>query len=149
MRFYYGAYSSGAIGGGTNITGDQQKSGVGMVSLPLDRFAGLRSEPEPPTPKIKSPPDIGQITLKPPDLKGRTEIYLNANAAGGGIWAEILDKGGFRVPGFDKTNGLPLKKDTTRYRFAWKDKKLADLHPAKYHIRLHLQKASVFAITRR
>ncbi|MEQ1751984.1 MAG: hypothetical protein ABL974_21360, partial [Prosthecobacter sp.] len=68
MRFYYGAYSSGAIGGGTNITGDQQKSGVGLVTLPLDRFAGLRSEPEVPTPKIKSPPDIGQITLKPLDL---------------------------------------------------------------------------------
>jgi hypothetical protein len=147
MRFYYGAYSSGAIGGGTNITGDQQKSGVGMVSLPLDRFAGLRSEPEAPTPKIKSPPDIGQITLKPIDLTGRTEIYVNANAAGGAVWCEILDEDGFRLPGFDKAGCIPLKKDTTRYRFAWNDRKLTDLPPAKYHLRIHLQKATAYAIT--
>ena len=147
MRFYYGAYSSGAIGGGTNITGDQQKSGVGMVSLPLDRFAGLRSQPEAPTPKIKNPRDIGQITLKPLDLKGRTELYVNANATGGSVWAEILNEDGFRVPGFDKASCVPLKKDTTRYGFAWKEMKLADLPPGLHHIRIHLQKATVYAIT--
>jgi|UniRef100_UPI003783A60D hypothetical protein len=147
MRFYYGAYSSGAIGGGTNIIGDQQKSGVGMVSLPLDRFAGLRSEPEAPTLKIKSPPDIGQITLKPVDLAGRTEIDVNANAAKGAVWCEILDEDGFRLPGFDKASCVPLNKDTTRYRFAWKEKKLADLPTGKHHIRLHLQNSTVFAIS--
>ena len=150
MRFYYGAYSSGAIGGGTDITGDQQKSGVGLVTLPLDRFAGIRSEPEAPTVKIKSPPDIGQITLKPLDFKGRAEIYLNANAAdGGAVWCELLDEDGFRVPGFDKENAVPLKKDSVRHRMAWKEKKLAELPQGRYHIRLHLQKASVFAITLR
>lgn len=147
MRFYYGAYGSGAIGGGANITSAQQKSGVGMVSLPLDRFAGLRSEPEAPTPKIKFPPDIGQVTLNPIDLSGRTEIYVNANAAGGAVWCELLDEDGFRIPGYDKANSTPLKKDTTRYRFAWQDKKLADLPPAKYHLRIHLQKATAYAIT--
>lgn len=147
MRFYFGAYSSGAIGGGTNITGDQQKSGVGMVSLPLDRFAGLRSEPEAPTAKIKSPPDIGQVTLKPLDLKGRAEIHVNANAAGGAVWCEILDEDGFRVPGFDKASCVPLKKDATRFRFAWKERKIAGLPPGKHHIRIHLQNATVYAIT--
>lgn len=150
MRFYYGAYSSGAIGGGTDITGDQQKSGVGLVTLPLDRLAGIRSEPEAPTVKIKSPPDIGQITLKPLDFKGRAEIYLNANAAdGGAVWCELLDEDGFRVPGFDKENAVPLKKDSVRQRLSWKEKKLAELPQGRYHIRLHLQKASVFAITLR
>ncbi len=147
MRFYYGAYGSGAIGGGSNITSDEQKSGVGLVTLPLDRFAGLRSQPGAPTTKIKSPPDIGQITLKPLDLKGRTEIYINANATGGAVWCEVLDENGFRVPGFNKETSVPLKKDTTRYRFAWKDKKLADLPAGKYHLRLHLQSATAYAIT--
>ena len=147
MRFYYGAYSSGATGGGSNITGDQQKSGVGMVSLPLDRFSCLRSQPEAPSPKMKSPPDIGQITLKPLDLAARTEVYVNANAAGGAVWCEILDENGFRVRGFDKANCLPLKKDSTRYRFDWKEKKLSDLPPGNFHLRLHLQKATVYAVT--
>ena len=150
MRFYYGAYSSGAIGGGSNITGDKQKSGVGLVSLPLDRFAGLRSEPQPPTPKVKAPPDIGQITLKPLDLSGRTEIYLNADTRVGAVWGEILDERGFRIPGFEKASCVPLKKkDTTRYRFTWKDKKLSDLPKGSYLIRLHLQSATVYAVTLR
>ena len=149
MRFYYGAYSSGAIGGGTDITGDQQKSGVGLVTLPLDRFAGIRSEPEAATAKVKAPPNIGQITLKPIDFKGRKEIFVNANATGGAVWGELLDEDGFRVPGFDKANCVPLKKDSLRHRLAWKERKIADLPPAPYHLRLHLQKAEVFAVTLR
>ena len=149
MRFYYGAYSSGAIGGGSDITGDQQKSGVGLVTLPLDRFAGIRSEPELPTAKTQAPPDIGQITLKPLDLKGRKEIYINANAAGGTVWCELLDENAFRIPGFDKANCVPLKKDALRHRVAWKDKKLTDLPAGPVHLRVHLQKAEVFAVTLR
>ncbi|MDP1591717.1 MAG: hypothetical protein Q8M07_28425 [Prosthecobacter sp.] len=53
----------------------------------------------------------------------------------------------YRVHGFDKENCVPLKKDALRDRFSWKDKKLTDLPPAKYHIRLHLEKADVFALT--
>ncbi|MBL9114261.1 MAG: hypothetical protein JNJ83_04590 [Verrucomicrobiaceae bacterium] len=147
MRFYYGAYSSGAIGGGTNITGDQQKSGVGMVSLPLDRFAGIRSQPEPATAKVKLPPDIGQITLKSISLSGRTDLYVNANALGGTVWCDILDEDGYRIPGFDKANCTPLKKDTTRFRLTWKGKKLSDLPAGMYLIRIHLQSAAVYAIT--
>ena len=33
----------------------------------------------------------------------------------------------YRVPGFEKENCVPLKKDALRYRFSWKDKKLKDL----------------------
>jgi hypothetical protein len=40
-----------------------------------------------------------------------------------------------------------LKKDTPRYRFSWKDKKIADLPPGNYHLRIHLQKATVYSIT--
>lgn len=149
MRFYYGAYSSGAIGGGTDITGDQQKSGVGLAVLPVDRFAGIRSEPEAPTAKVKAPPDIGQITLKPLDLTGRTDITVNANAAGGAVFAELLDADGYRIPGFDKANSVPVKKDSVRQRLAWKGKKLSDLPPGSYHLRLHLAKAAVFAVTLR
>ena len=67
---------------------------------------------------------------------------------GGAVWAELLDEDGFRVPGFDKANCVPLKnKDSLHYRFAWKERKLTDLPAARYLIRLHLQKAMVYAIT--
>jgi hypothetical protein len=147
LRIYYGAYSSGAIGGGANITGDQQSSGVGLVTLPMDRFAGIRSQPEQPTPKSKTPPNIGQITLKPLDFAGVGEITFNANAAGGAVWGEVLDEDGYRVPGFDKANSIPLTTDSLRHPLAWKDRKLSDLPPGRHHLRLHLQQAEVFAVT--
>jgi hypothetical protein len=149
MRFYYGAYSSGAIGGGTDITGDQQKSGVGLVTLPLDRFAGVWSHPAAPSAKVKKPTDVGQITLKPLDLAGRTEIFVNANAKGGVVLAELLDADGYRMPGYDKASCVPVKADGLRQKIEWKNKKLAELAAGKYHIRLQLQKACVYAVTLR
>lgn len=147
MRFYYGAYSSGAIGGGTNITGDQQKSGVGLVTLPLDRLAGLRSEPEPPTPKVKSPPDIGQVTLKAVDFTGVTGVFVNADADGGGLWCELLDEDGYRVPGFDRASCAALRGDAIRQAVTWEGRSLGELRPGKYQLRLYLEKATVYAVT--
>ena len=64
------------------------------------------------------------------------------------MWCEILDERGFRLPGFEKAAGVPLKKkDTTRYRFSWKDKKLSDLPKGSYLIRL--QSATVYAVSLR
>jgi hypothetical protein len=147
MRFYYGAYSSGAIGGGANITGDQQKSGVGLVTLPVDRFAGLRSQPEPPTAKVKSPPDIGQVTLKAVDFSGVSDLFVNANATGGGVWCELLDEDGYRIPGYDRAACEPLRGDAIRHAVKWKRKTLGELTPGRYQVRLHLEKASVYAVT--
>lgn len=42
IRFYYGGYNSGAIGGGAKLTDASQQSGVGLATIPMDRFAGLR-----------------------------------------------------------------------------------------------------------
>lgn len=54
---------------------------------------------------------------------------------------------GYRVPGFDKANCIPLKNDRLRHPLAWKEKKLAELPPGRYHLRLHLQQAEIFAVT--
>ena len=148
MRFYYGAYGSTAIGGGEAIEGNQQPSGVGLATLPRDRFAGLRTVAFTHQPTQKKPLEhIGQVTLKPLDFKGCTDIVINANATGGSVTAELLTEDGYRVPGFDKSTCVPLKKDAIRYRVSWKEKKLTDLPPGSYLLRLHLQKAEVFAVT--
>jgi hypothetical protein len=69
----------------------------------------------------------------------------------GAVWAEILDEDGYRVPGFDKAKLRAAEEEghCTRYRFSWKAKKLAELPPGPHHIRLHLQSATVYAITMR
>lgn len=84
IRFYYGAYSQGAVGGGTRVDGKDQLSGVGLAILPRDRFAGVRPVARSAQPTLKKPlENVGQITFKPLDLKGCAEILLNADAAEG------------------------------------------------------------------
>ncbi|MCB1234320.1 MAG: hypothetical protein KDM91_04545 [Verrucomicrobiae bacterium] len=148
MRFYYGAYGSTAIGGGEAIEGPRQRSGVGLAILPRDRFAGLRSVPVSDQPTLKNPlQDTGQVTLKPLDFTGCTDIVINADAAGGEVRCELLTEDGYRVPGFEKENGAPLKKDAIRFRLSWKDRKIAELPPASYCLRIHLKKATLYAVT--
>ena len=51
IRFYYGAYSQGATGS------DDIKltTGIGLATLPRDRFAGLRPVPRSDQPTLKKP----------------------------------------------------------------------------------------------
>jgi hypothetical protein len=147
MRFYYGAYGSGATGGGGNITGDRQKSGVGLATLPLDRFAGIRSEPQPPGAKVKSPPNIGQLTLKPLDLSKCRQITVNADASQGAVRAELLTADGYRVPGFTKAESAALRGDNLRHILKWKGGGINKLPRGSYSLRLHLENAEAFAVT--
>lgn len=153
IRFYYGGYNSGAIGGGAKLTSDTQQSGVGFASIPLDRFAGVRPVARSAQSTLKKPLEhVGQITLKPRSLAGVSEILLNADATGEGaqVRVEILDEDGYRMRGFAKDDAVPLTgEDTLAHKVAWKDASLKDLPPGIYHVRIHLEKASAFAVTLR
>ncbi len=146
IRFYYGAYNQSPIGGVRAETG--HRSGVGMASIPRDRFAGIRPVPKSEQPTLKKPlENIGQVTLKPLDLRGCHAITLNAEASAGTIHVELLTEDGYRVRGFSKDDAIPIRGDSLRYRVAWKDRDLASLPPGRYMFRLHLSNAEVFALT--
>ncbi|MCB1089554.1 MAG: hypothetical protein KDM63_21120, partial [Verrucomicrobiae bacterium] len=148
MRFYYGAYGSTAIGGGAAIEGDQQRSGVGLAVLPRDRFAGLRSVAISEQPTLKKPlMDTGQVTLKALDFTGCTDIVINADATGGEVRCELLNEDGYRMAGFEKELSVPLRKNAIRYRLSWKEKKVTELPPANYSLRIHLKHATLYAVT--
>jgi hypothetical protein len=150
IRFYYGAYSSGAVGGGSNITGPEQKSGVGLAVIPRDRFAGIRPVPVSDQPTLRKPvANIGQITLRPLDLSGCRELTLNADAAHGSIRVEVMNEEGYRLRGYSQDDAVPLTGDSLRHAVKWKDKTLADLPPGKYMLRLHLDNAAVYAMSYR
>lgn len=147
IRFYYGGYSSGfekPSGPGEK----NNRSGIGMASIPLDRFAGIRPMPETRHPTLKEPlKNIGQITLKPLDLTGRSELLVNADASAGSVRIEVLDELGYRLRGYAREDAAPMTSDSLRHIAAWKDKKLGDLPPGKYLLRVHLDNAEVFAAT--
>eukprot|EP00913_Durusdinium_trenchii_P028501 g26729.t1 len=110
IRFYYGGYNSGAIGGGKKLTDPSQQSGVGFSSIVLDRFAGIRPVAVSAQSTLRRPlKNIGQVTLKPLDLKGIREITINGNATKGTIAVEILNADGYRMPGFTKAHAKPIK----------------------------------------
>jgi hypothetical protein len=148
IRFYYGAYGQGAVGGGSQIEGDEQQSGVGLATIPRDRFAGLTTVARSAQPTLKKPLEhVGQVTLKPRDFAAVESISINADADEGSIRAEILDEDGYRVAGFTRDEATPYVGDSLRQPLTWKKSRLADLPPGNYSLRLHLQKATVYAVT--
>ena len=149
IRFYYGGYDKGAIGGGAWITGPEQKSGVGFASIPLDRFAGIRPVKKSPRGKSLKKPleNIGQVTLKPMSLKGYKQITLNADVGRGTIRVEILNNKGYRIRGYSKDDAIAIKGDSLRHKVAWKDRSISQLPPGEYMLRIHLDNAEIFALT--
>lgn len=148
IRFYYGGYNSGAIGGGKKLADDSQQSGVGFASIARDRFAGIRPVEVSAQSTLKRPlRNIGQVTLKPLDLAGVTGMSLNADAGNGAIRVEILNEEGYRVRGFSKDAAHPLTGDSLAHPITWNNTDLKRLPAGKYMIRLHLENAEVFALT--
>ncbi len=147
IRFYYGGYNSGAIGGGEKLTDPSQQSGVGFASIILNRFAGIRPVAVSAESTLKRPlENVGQITLKPLDLHGAGAISINADASEGSIRVEILNEDGYRIRGFSKDDASPITGDSLRHDLMWKDHTLDKLPAGKYSLRLHLDNAEVFAI---
>jgi dienelactone hydrolase len=148
IRFYYGGYNSGAIGGGDKLTDPSQQSGVGFASIILNRFAGIRPVAVSAQSTLKRPlENVGQITLKPLDLHGAGDIAINADASEGSIRVEILNEDGYRMRGFSEDDASPITGDSLSHNVMWKDHALDKLPAGKYSLRLHLDNAEVFAIT--
>lgn len=144
IRFYYGGYSQGATGADDY----KQLSGIGLATLPLDRFAGIRPTAISSQPTLKQPlRNVGQVTLKPVELCQYAGLTLNADATSGTIRVELLDMEGRRVPGFSAEDCLPITGDSLRHAVAWKNRGLPDLPNGEYMPRLHLHDATVYAMT--
>ncbi|MGV3664220.1 MAG: hypothetical protein ACO1TE_28870 [Prosthecobacter sp.] len=140
IRIYYGgAENPWHFGKRENEWGSKKrlpKTGMGLATLPLDRFAGVR-----PLEKI------GQITLRPHPLAGMKGITLNADAAAGSVRVELLDAKGYRIPGFTKADATPITGNGLRHPVAWKKATLKDLPAGDVMIRIHLDNAEAFAVT--
>jgi hypothetical protein len=168
MWFYYGGYRGTAIGAvGLDrqvIGGKDYFSGIGLATMPRDRFVAVVPSPESnlrnslkvnkatvgkPAPQAAKPNTIGQVTLKPLDFAGVKAITLNADAAKGKVFVEILNEDGYRVRGFSKDDAVPVTGDSLAAAVRWKEKTLSDLKPGRYMLRLHLDNAKLFACTLR
>lgn len=146
IRFYYGGYQGGATGGDD----ENMPSGIGFATIPRDRFAGIRPVSRSEQATLAKPLDrIGQITLKPLDLRGITRITLNAEASRGSIRVELLNSRGRRLRGFSADECSPLSGDSLVHTVNWKSALLSELPLDQYMVRIHLDNATVFALSLR
>jgi hypothetical protein len=132
-------------------------SGVGIAKMKRDRFVGIAPDPRaalrnwnPNDPNRKPEPrenTIGQITLKPRDLSRVKGITVNADAGKGAVRVEVLDENGYRLRGFTKDDAIPLTADALAQPVRWRDKQLTDLPPGRTMLRIHLDRAELFAVT--
>jgi hypothetical protein len=132
FRFYYGGGSGGAISQDIYAV----DSGIGLATMPRDRFAGLR-------PRDK----VAQITTKPVEFGRGTHLTVNADASGGAIHVELLDANGHRLRGFTKDDSMKITGDSLTHVVRWKED-ARQLPMGQYWLRLHLvDHADVFAVT--
>ncbi len=143
MRFYYGGYSQGA----TSADNHLHASGVGLAVLPQDRFAGIEALEKTDLPTQKQALEkIGQVTLKPLELKKWKGVTVNAEAANGSVRVEVLDARGRRLRGFSREDAVPLTGDSLAHAVKWRERQLSDLENGEYLLRLHLDNATVYAL---
>jgi len=146
IRFYYGAYNQSPIGGVKSAPGE--RSGVGLASIPRDRFAGLRPLVESKQLTLKKPLEhVGQVTLKPLEVSAVKSLLINADAREGSIRCEVLTEDGYRVRGFTQDDAVPIQGDSLRHEVLWKERSIVQLPEGRYLLRLHLNRATVFAVT--
>jgi len=140
IRLYFGgAENPWTFGKAEKEWGSKKKmpqTGIGLATLPRDRFAGLKPLER-----------IGQITLKPRSLAGVKSITVNTAAVKAAVRVELLDAQGYRIPGFTKTDAVPITGDQLRQAATWKEADLSKLPAGEVMIRLHLDRAEAFAIT--
>ncbi|MBX3012800.1 MAG: hypothetical protein KF832_14890 [Caldilineaceae bacterium] len=132
IRFYYGGYSEGATGADDySLT-----TGIGLATLPRDRFVALCPQQA-----------VGQVTLKPLDLAASQTLTINGDATAGVIQVELLDSAGYRLPGFTREEALPITGDALRHPVRWQSATLAQLPVNQVMLRIYLNNADLFAVT--
>ena len=102
---------------------------IGLATLRVDGFVGARGAR-----------DGGWVLTRPLVLEGK-ELYVNADAGGGEVVVEILDKeGGFLA------RSVPLREDGARLRCAWEEREdLEEFARQTIRLRFHLAGVELYA----
>ena len=115
--------------------GDGSSAAIGLATLPLDRWAGLRTG------------RTGSLMTKPFLFSG-SGLELNAYAHGGEVYCEVLDEQGKVIPGYEISQSQPLVGDYLHWNLQWNGTSdLVELSGRKISLRFVLSNATVYSIT--
>ena len=88
---------------------EPRRSGIGLATLPLNRFVSLGAGQE-----------IGTITTHPMK-NARGPLLVNANTASGSLRAELSDAEGKTIPGYSADDCLPISKNEIVQEVRWQN----------------------------
>ncbi len=129
LRFYYTGMDHPH---GGQKKGDWRR-GIGMASWRKDGLVGLAADGE------------GEAVTAPMQTGG--ELHVNADASRGRITAELLDRSGAVVRGYEGSSCVPLEGDSLDHTFQWEgERRPSDVPPMEGSVRLRLHDAEVFSL---
>ena len=114
----------------------QVNGGVGLAKLRIDGFVSVDAGSQP-----------GSLTTNSIDIKG-DNIFLNLEAAGGEVRAELLDAKSLKpIKGFTLKDCVPMDCDSVSAQIRWsKQENLQNLAGKKLRIRFSMKQAKLYSI---
>jgi hypothetical protein len=140
-RLYF--YVSGRKGvAGTN---DPGICSTGLATLRRDGFASLTDVDEGASARrVWTGPNAASVTTRPVRFSGRF-LFVNADALGGEVRAEVLEEGGRTIEAFSAANCQPVREDAVRSPIVWKGSKLAELAGHVVRFRFYVTRARLYS----
>jgi hypothetical protein len=129
LRFYHSGRAGTPAKGQTRDTGGS----TGLATLRRDGFASLDAGK-----------DGGTLTTRPLRFAGQ-HLFVNADAAGGELTAEVLDEGRRVIAGFARGDCVPVRADKTLQAVTWKEGDLAKVAGKTVRLRFHLRGGRLYA----
>lgn len=110
----------------------EKEIAIALAKWRLDGFASLDAADEP-----------GMVETIPLRFEG-SRLTVNADASGGDLAVEVLDAEGRPIPGYTRTDCLPMRGDSVRHEVAWRQRnRLPVGQPLR--LRFHMEDTQLYS----
>jgi len=139
-RLYF--YVSGRAGvAGSDSAG---VCSTGLATLRRDGFASLDALADRLPRRAGIAPVPRSVTTRPVRFSGG-QLFVNVDAEGGELRAEVLDRGGKVIEPFTAARCAPIARDTTRIEVTWSGASLSDLAGDVVRFRFFLENGRLYS----
>ena len=125
-------------------TGDAGRCSTGLATLRRDGFVSLDApgDRRPRSPGLSPRPRA--VTTRPVRFTG-TSAFVNVEADGGQLRAEVLDKDGRVIEPFSAARCVGIREDSTRAPLEWQGGSLANLAGETVRFRFYLEGGRLYS----